>query len=105
MQGFLAFHRKIAQKTVQINSIFVILESGARKRIMRIAVERSPCYPQEPEQTDKSRLDPSAPALEGKPINQRSCLPFPCLRILGARADDSPDTFPGLSSGFGVACD
>ncbi|SNB57019.1 hypothetical protein SAMN04487880_1910 [Marinobacter sp. es.042] len=43
---------------------------------MRIAVERSPCYPQEPEQTHKSRLDASALVLEGKPINPRSWSPL-----------------------------
>ena len=73
---------------------------------MRIAVERSPCYPQEPEQTHKSRLDASALALEGKADQSSIVVAFvECLLVLVARADDWPESFPGVSSGYGVACD
>lgn len=77
MQGvFLPFHRRLPEYTVYINSLFLVLKTAARKQIERIAVERSPCYPQEPSQTDKSRLDPSGLALEGRRINRQSWSPL-----------------------------
>ena len=69
-------HRRLLNNAVYINSIILVLEPAARKQIMRIAVERSPCYPQEPRRTHKSRLDASALALEGKPIKARSWSPL-----------------------------
>src|SRR5690606_22898509 len=77
VQGvFLPFHRRLPEYTVYINSPFLVLKTAARKQIERIAVERSPCYPQEPSQTDKSRLDPSGLALEGRRINRQSWSPL-----------------------------